>query len=268
MKDLPATISQQDLESYLKTALSFADTINETVNSIVSSGFEVEEKPDQSLVTSADKEAERVFREKVGKQFPEMGVIGEEFPDHNSDADFTWIVDPIDGTAEFARLMPTYGSIIALEYKKEPIVAVMDHPALNARFWASKGQGAYINGQKIEPSKCNNLKSARLAIAAKENFTRTGDEGKIFDDLTREFPHCRVFHSCYSHACAVSGAVDVCVDWNVKYWDLAASKLLIEEAGGSYELLRDKVVEDRGQIYSAVFGKPEAVEKVKEVLNL
>lgn len=268
MENLPASISVEDLENYLKAALSFADSINETVNSVISTGFDIEEKPDQSLVTTADKEAERVFRGLVSEQFPEMGVIGEEFPAHNEDSDFIWVVDPIDGTAEFARLMPTYGSIIALEYKGNPIVAVMDHPALNARFWAAKGQGAFINGKKISSTDCTNLKKARLAVAARENFTRTGDEGNLFEALTKDFPNCRVFHSCYSHACAVSGAVDVGVDWNVKYWDLAATKLLIEESGGTYELLRDQVVEDRGQVLCAVFGKPRAVEKVKETLKL
>lgn len=256
-----------ELQGHLDIALKAMDEIHRAVTLTLDAGFDVEEKIDSSLVTTADLEGEKAFRKFIAKAYPDHGIIGEEFPPENSHSDYQWIVDPIDGTAEFARGLPTYGSIVALHYKNEPVVGVMDHPQLNIRAWAAKGLGAFKNKSKQTIQNDAKLNHQRLAVAAKENFQRLGDESKIFDQLTTKFPHVRVFHSCFSHTCALIDGVDVTVDWNVNLWDMAATKILIEEAGGKYQILKQREHPEKGTLYCTAFGKSPLVDEIAALVE-
>ena len=117
MSDPREEISAEACRELLAAALELADLCAETTASIVATGFQISKKADESLVTTADVETEKAFRERVGERFPEMGVLGEELGESGAGADFRWVIDPVDGTAEFARHVPLYGCIIGLHYK-------------------------------------------------------------------------------------------------------------------------------------------------------
>ncbi|MDX1528168.1 MAG: inositol monophosphatase family protein, partial [Gammaproteobacteria bacterium] len=122
-----------ELRTYLDAALRYADRCRDVISKTRNEGVEIDAKPDLSLVTSADLAAERAIREAVEAEFPEMGIIGEEFGASKPKAPFKWIIDPVDGTADFARGLPTWGSIIGLFFEGSPIVGVIDHPDLGFR---------------------------------------------------------------------------------------------------------------------------------------
>ena len=264
-------ISLKERRLYLAKALEFAKETRSVIKSVITSGFTITSKPDKSLVTTADIEAEKVFREKVAEAFPDFGVIGEELGTSNPEADFQWIIDPIDGSSELANGMPLYGTIIGLHYKGQPLIGVIDHPAFNSCCYAAYGLGTFCDGKRIF---LNDFETEifdgteRVATATRSNFMRYGDEGRIFDTLVKVHPNIRIYFCCYIHTCAITGAVDATVEWNVRIWDIAATQLLIEEAGGKYQSVRQTELPGVGTVYCAVFGKPKLVSEIVELLKL
>ncbi len=146
--DKRGEISLKERQLYLDKALEFAKETRAVIKSVIASGLEVTSKPDKSLVTTADIEAEKAFRAKVAEAFPDFGVIGEELGTSNPEADFQWIIDPIDGSSELANGIPLYGTIIGLHYKGQPLIGVIDHPAFNTCCYAAYGLGTFCDGKR------------------------------------------------------------------------------------------------------------------------
>ena len=264
-------ISLAERQQYLDKALEFAKETRSVIKSVIASGLKVTSKPDKSLVTTADIEAEKEFRVKVAQAFPDFGVIGEELGTSNPEADFQWIIDPIDGSSELAHGMPLYGTIIGLHYKGRPLIGVIDHPAFNSCCYAAYGLGTFCDGKRVF---LNDFETEtfdgteRVATATRSNFMRYGDESYLFDALVEAHPNIRIYFCCYIHTCAITGAVDATVEWNVRIWDMAATQLLIEEAGGKYQSVRQTEQPGVGTVYCAVFGKPKLVSEIVELLKL
>jgi fructose-1,6-bisphosphatase/inositol monophosphatase family enzyme len=216
-----------------------------------------------------DHAIERRLRELIAEQFPNHGVVGEEYPPHQSESAFQWILDPIDGTEELIHGIPTWGAMVALHHEGVPVVGLIDHPALDVRASAGVGLGAWHNGRRIrlrEPAVPTRPEAVRLVMSARLNFVRGTDEGHVFDTLTRRFPNHRIYRAAYAHTAVVTGAADAMVDAHNAIWDLAASQVLIEEAGGAYVVVRD-VARPEGRMLSAVFGRRDVVEQVLPVFQ-
>jgi len=260
-----ARIPRADVERYHAAAVEMADEARRIVEPAIERGFEVETKPDASLVTDIDHAVERRFRELIGRWFPDHGVIGEEYPPTHPESAFQWILDPIDGTEEFVHGVPTFGTMLALHYRGVPLVGVIDHPALAIRVHAGVGLGTYRNGQRISltdaPASVR-PEGVRLVLSARLNFTRHVDEGHLFEALTRAYPNHRIYRAAYAHTVVVTGAADAMVDMHNRVWDLAPSQVLIEEARGRYAVVRDFPGPDGGRLLSAVFGKPAIVDRL------
>ena len=271
IEDKREEISLKERQLYLDKALEFTKECRLVIKSAISSGLKVTSKPDRSLVTTADIEAEKVFREKVAEAFPEFGVIGEELGASNPEADFQWIIDPIDGSSELAKGMPLYGTIIGLHYKGQPLIGIIDNPSLNSCCYGGYGLGTFCDGKRFI---LNDFETEtfdgteRVATATRSNFMRYGDEGYLFDMLAQAHPNIRIYYCCYNHACAITGAVDATVEWNIRLWDIAATQLLIEEAGGEYQCVRQTEQPGVGTVYCAVFGKPKLVSAIVKLWKL
>ena len=262
-------IEAAKLRTYLDAALRYADCCREVISSTRSKGFEINAKPDLSIVTSADLAAERAFRELVEADFPEMGIVGEEFGATKPQAPFKWIIDPVDGTADFARGLPTWGSIIGLFFEGEPIVGVIDHPDLDLRVHAAFGLGARCNGQRIELEEDESGRDAlsgRVGLPSRSNFTRCSDDGHVFDALARWHPDFRVLRTCLTHSFAATGQLDAALEWDVQVWDLAATRIIVEEAGGRYVCVRERGQAGGSTLYCAVFGRPALVHRIALML--
>ena len=270
MTDPREEVSTDRRRELLDAALALADLCAETTASIVDSGFDVSKKADDSIVTTADVETERAFRKRVKERFPDMGVLGEELGDSDQSSDFRWVIDPIDGTAEFARHLPLYGCIIGLYYKEQPLLGVIDHQAMGVRCHAAHGLGAFAKGGRLHIDDCGPGEEgagARIGLPSLGGFLRPTDSAPVFRAVVDAYPNFRVYHTCYAHTLAATGGLDAAMEWNTPLWDLAATQILIEEAGGRYRWLKDTELPGKGRFYSAVFGKPAIVDRLVEIIE-
>lgn len=252
--------SLADRRSLLKAALGFADGSNRVIRRALARGFRVRVKADDSFVTDADLAAERALRAAIIRRFPDHGIVGEEFPARNARAEFQWILDPIDGTLSFTRGIPLFGTIVGLHHRGRPMAGVIDHPALVRRSWAGLGLGAFADGKRLrlrDLSPGAKVEDELIATCDRKQFGRFMKQ-RLFDRLAREHSQLRVYSDCFGHTLAARGSVGAMVDYGIKIWDIAASQLLIEEAGGRWaaQALPSR---EYGSIYNVVLGKPRVV---------
>ncbi|MCB1740415.1 MAG: inositol monophosphatase [Gammaproteobacteria bacterium] len=263
-------LDERTRRKLLEAAIDMADAMRARIEHVMAEGFQVQAKADTSLVTTADIEAEKTFRAWVEARFPEHGVIGEEFGRSRDDAEFVWVVDPVDGTAEFARDVPFWGSIIGLFHQGLPLLGVIDHPALGVRCHATHGLGAYLGHRRLQ---LGDLSAAELegrvrtGTPSKVNYAKRAGHGALFDALCDRHPNIRVLHTCYTHTQAACGGLDAAIEWNAPIWDVGASQILVEEAGGCFESMR--VYRDAGDepLHCVVFGKPALVASIVEAFE-
>jgi fructose-1,6-bisphosphatase/inositol monophosphatase family enzyme len=261
----PGPLPPAAIERYHAAALELADEARRIIAPAARTAQAVEAKADASPVTAVDRAVEQRLRELLGRWFPDHGVIGEEYPATRPDSPLQWIIDPIDGTEEFIHGIPTFGTMLALHHRGVGVVGVIDHPVLDLRVHAAAGRGAYRNGDRIhldDGAGVGRPRAVRLVLSARLNFTRHVDEGHLFEALTRTYPNHRIYRAAYAHTAVVSGAADVMVDMHNHVWDLAPSQVLVEEAGGRYQVVRRFAMDEGGPLISAVFGRPAAVEQV------
>jgi histidinol-phosphatase len=195
-------------------------------------GFEVMIKPDATPVTQADREAERVIVEILGRAFPEHGVLGEEFGGEGS-RETRWIIDPIDGTKNFVRRVPLWATLIALEEHGEITVGVVYNPVTGDLYTARRGDGAFLNGERLHVSGETSLSRAFLLHAGLGTVRHAGrwDEFMRLVDATERQ---RGFGDYSGYSLVAEGKAEIYAELDLKPWDLAPCKLLVEEAGGRF----------------------------------
>jgi histidinol-phosphatase len=219
-------------------------------------------KADQSYVTDADLRTELALRRAISRAFPSHGILGEEFPSVHADSAYQWILDPIDGTLSFTHGIPFFGTLIALQFHGRPVATAIDQPALGLRYTAGLGLGAYRNGRRVrlrDLDRGEKLDREVIASAERSRFARCG-RAKRFDRLQRAHPVVRTYADCLGHTLAVEGRVGAMVDYGIRLWDIAASELLVREAGGRWVEVYRKPRAPRDAVYGVIFGKPRVVE--------
>jgi histidinol-phosphatase len=204
----------------------------------------VETKPDLTPVTDADKAVERALRERIARERPGDGVLGEEEGD--SGGSIRWIVDPIDGTKNFSRGIPVWATLIALEREGEIVCGVASAPALGHRWWAARGEGAYRDGERLHVSKVPRLDEATVSCAYARDLA-------VFEPLVW---HARGFGDFWQHMLVAEGAVDIAVDAALARWDVAALEPIVTEAGGRLDALPNgQSVSTNGRLHDAAFSR-------------
>lgn len=253
---------------YLKSAFAVIEEIKTLIMDYYNKGFESEEKSDTTLVTQADLAAEKRLREFVEKHYPDHGVIGEEFPNSNPNSEFQWIIDPIDGTQNFAHYIPTFGTILSLYYQGKAVLGIIDHPALNIRYHSSKGEGVFCNGKKltIKDDKLPLQKNEVLGLATRGMFGRTKHE-HVFDEIVKFHESHRIYYDVFSTSLAISGGLAVMVEYNCTLWDISCTELMISEAGGLYVTTNSVPRENLPPRISAVYGRPTAVNQTVDFIR-
>jgi fructose-1,6-bisphosphatase/inositol monophosphatase family enzyme len=265
------SLSITECRLFLEAARKFVVEARNVLCSVSRSSVSVENKNDGSLVTDIDRRVERLLLKLIQKRYPDHGFLGEESGAVNDDAELQWLVDPIDGSEEFVRALPFYGTVLALNYRGRPIAGVIDHPELGICCSAAFGLGAFRNGQRLSMRHTPNESIGRkplLVIPAREDFVQHVDESAVFNQITAEYPNHRIFRTCYGHTCVVLGYADAAIEYSVRAWDLAATQLLIEEAGGRYEQIREVGVPAVGRFYGAVFGEQRIVNCLSRLLMI
>lgn len=255
------------LEAYLAFARELADTARAMTRCALAAGLKAELKPDRSYVTALDRDIERALREAIAQTYPAHGVLGEEFGATRAQAEYQWLLDPVDGTDNLAHGTPTFGTIIGLHRAGVPQVAIIDHPALDLRYSAARGQGTYCNDKRVHIDDFAHVTGGEdiVITTAPENFAKTGDL-PVLTRLQEAFPNTRVYRDCFAHTRVAQGSAAAMVEFNVQAWDMAAAPLLVQEAGGVYREIAWPRRAGLGY-YHAVFGRADAVAALCRIIE-
>jgi histidinol-phosphatase len=200
--------------------------------------LEVSTKPDRTPVTEADLAVERAIRDRLAEARPADGVLGEEFGAVGS-TQRQWIVDPIDGTSNFLRGVPVWGTLIALAVDGDPVVGVASSPAMGRRWWASRGQGAWTTDapggepRRIRVSGVHELEHASLSFQSLAQWREAGYLDRLLS-LAERVWRDRAYGDLWAYTLLAEGLIDVAAEFDVKTYDLAALIPIVEEAGGRF----------------------------------
>lgn len=208
-------------------------------------GVEVDLKTDGSPVTRADREAEQHLRRRLAARYPADGVVGEEFGIERPDAARRWILDPIDGTKSFARGVPLYGVMLALEVEGISVLGVLHFPALNETIWATRGDACWWNGRPARVSSVDTLARAVVLTSDVNGMDRAG-HGAAFRRVTQRCAYTRTWGDCYGHALVATGRAEAIFDPKLALWDAAPLLPIIEMAGGSFTTLDGRATHTGG----------------------
>ena len=212
------------------------------------------EKLDKSPVTLADQEIEELIRLNIKKQYPDHGIIGEEYEDVNPSAKYKWIIDPIDGTSSFIIGRPIFGTLIALTYDNNPIIGVLDQPISNERWIGISEIGSYFfntqltkisdyfnfitsnKAQKITSRSIDSINDSVMCSSSPFYFKDQNDQ-KILQHLISLTKYQKIGGiiyggDCYSFVCLAMGFVDIIIEPGLQNYDYAATQIIIEMAGG------------------------------------
>lgn len=203
-------------------------------------------------VTEADRAAETVIRRLIAEHFPTHGVRGEEFADDKPDADYVWVVDPIDGTRSFICGLPVWGTLIGLMQGGEPAMGVMNQPYTGEMFIGDGGQ-AHLKGprgtRELRASRCERLGDAYLMTTDPRLFK--GDEAAPYARVEAATRLARYGTDCYAYAMLASGTVDLVIETGLKPYDIVALIPIIEGAGGIITTWDGASAKDGGRIVAA-----------------
>jgi len=217
---------QNEMIDYFK---SFIEEIASASSSIIMSYFRksvaVDTKKDNSPVTIADREAEKYLRDRITGKFPDHGILGEEFENLNSDAEYTWVLDPIDGTKSFVSGAVTFGTLIGLLHKKKPVLGAIYLPALD-EFLIGDGNRTCLNGEIVKIRPCENLRDAILIT------TDPAELYRICPEIFKQIRFHRGFGDCYGYYLLATGFADIMIDSQMSPWDLLPLIPIIRGAGG------------------------------------
>jgi histidinol-phosphatase len=218
------------LEEELAFANDLADRAGEIAMAMFGHEFEVRLKPDRTPVTDADIAIERMIRDAVRERFPDDAVLGEE-GGLEGRGKRRWIVDPIDGTKNFADGIQIWASLIALAVDDEPVVGVVSAPALGERYEATRGGGARLNGTPISVSRADRISRASVLYAGVGDWL-DGPYSTPIRDLLREARRDRGFGDFWGHMLVARGSADVMLEPELATWDFAALEVVVRETGG------------------------------------
>jgi inositol-phosphate phosphatase/L-galactose 1-phosphate phosphatase/histidinol-phosphatase len=216
--------------SFVTLAHSLADAVRPIAARYFRTPVSVDDKSDASPVTIADREAEAAMRAILSKQVPEHGVYGEEHGVERADAEYVWVLDPIDGTRAFITGLPIFGTLIALLHKGVPVLGIIDQPILKERWLGVAGQPSTFNGKPIAVRACPTLDRAYMYSTSPIMFS--GDWARKHEALTTAVKLFRWGGDCYAYGLLASGHVDLVVESALKLYDYAALAPVITGAGG------------------------------------
>ena len=197
-----------------------------------------------SIVTKADIESEKKIIEIILEKFPNHNTLGEETGFRNRNSEFTWVIDPLDGTSNFAAGLPWFGEIICVLKNDIPFMAGCFLPVQNEIYLAEKGKGAFRNGDKIKVSSETELKNilAAYSLDYSDEPGKTESEAKVIQHLVSKIRNLRSTNCLIDLCYTADGKLGACINQTTKIWDIAAPGLIIEEAGG-------KVTDFNGNIF-------------------
>jgi len=222
-----------ELELLLDFSVEIARAAGEITYRHFKGSFVAGRKPDQSFVTVADREAERYLRSRIEKTFPDDTILGEEEAEKTGKSNRRWILDPIDGTYSFVHRVPLYGVLIGLEIDGEPVLGVVNLPALGELVYGARGVGCFWNDVPAHVSSTASLEEALLLATDFGTCDRYGF-GRAAEILQKQVHARRTWGDAYGHILVATGRADIMLDPIMNVWDCAALLPIVEEAGGTF----------------------------------
>jgi histidinol phosphatase-like enzyme (inositol monophosphatase family) len=195
-----------------------------------SADLKVDLKDDQSPVTAADKGAEELMRDHIARKFPSHGVVGEEYGADRGDAEFVWLLDPIDGTKSFTASVPLFGTLIALVHNGQPALGCIHQPILG-QLLVGDNVSATLNGAPVRTRQTASIEEATLLSTDPSNLAKFPG-GRGYQDLMGKARLARTWGDCYGYLLVATGKADVMYDPIMNPWDIAALVPIIKGAGG------------------------------------
>ena len=273
---MTATLSLPDTSTEIGAALEVALAACDDADAISLASFreviEVQAKPDASFVTAADTAVERTVRERIARAFPGHGLVGEEYGEELSESGRRWIIDPIDGTHNYMRGVPIYATLLALEIDGELAVGVVSAPALHRRWFSWQGGGAWAvdtipggwdrgSATQISVSGVDGLAAASVVYSSYTSITDSG-MAPGFADLLGAVWRDRGLGDFYGYMLVAEGAAEAMVEAELKIWDLAAPRAVMEHAGahvtdleGGRDMPARGVLATNGRLHDTVLAR-------------
>ena len=219
------------MDKRLEVAIAAAQAAGEIALRYFRTRLTVDYKSDRSPVTQADRECEQCIIEVLRQSFPDYGIVGEEFGERGGGARPKWIIDPIDGTKNFIRGVPYFAALIGLEEDGEVTTGVIYAPAVDDLLYAQKGTGAFDRNGRLRVSSVGALRDGTVVFGGLDIFRKAG-RWDGFERLVWASGRQRGFGDYFGHTFVARGQAEAMVELDLKPWDLAAVKIIIEEAGG------------------------------------
>ena len=233
---------EAELDTWLAFALACCDVADEIALGHFRRDLVIETKPDRTFVTQADQAIEHAIRDRIAAAYPDHGLVGEEYGTQDGQGSVRWYIDPIDGTHNFMRGVPLFGTLLAAERDGELVAGVMSAPALGSRWYARRGGGAWAvdalgpgagERRRIGVSHVAALADAQVLHASADEIAASG-LAPGFPTLVRESWRDRGFGDFWGYALVAEGAAEAMVEVGPYSWDLAAPSVIVEEAGGRF----------------------------------
>jgi len=218
-------------DAFIALAERLAEASGPVVRRYFRAELDVEAKQDASPVTIADREAEAAMRNLLEQAYPEHGIFGEEHGFVRTDAEYAWVLDPIDGTKAFVTGMPIFGTLIAVMRDGAPILGVIDQPVLGERWIGAAGRPTTLNGAPAHTQAAARLSSVRHYATHPDMFVHGDDRAKV-DGLIAQVRQSRYGGDCYAYGLLASGHIDLITEACLKIYDFMALVPVIEGAGG------------------------------------
>jgi len=211
-------------------AQELADASAAIIRQYFRTDYIVESKADDSPVTIADRNAETIMRTMIMKRYPDHGILGEEYGHHQPDADYQWVLDPIDGTKAFVSHSYLFGTLIALLKDGQPILGVINHPLLNDFLIGMNGK-TWLNGRQVRVRPCTQIEEAVL-LSSPYWTVFEYQNGPAFEALSKRVQRHNNWGDCHGYYVVATGGADIMADPIMNPWDLLALIPIIEGAGG------------------------------------
>jgi inositol-phosphate phosphatase/L-galactose 1-phosphate phosphatase/histidinol-phosphatase len=219
-----------ELDRFLALAVELADAAGSAIRPYFRTALAVDDKADLSPVTAADRAAEAAMRRLINARFPQHGIIGEEYGPERADADFVWVLDPIDGTKSFISGVPLFGTLIALTTQGEPILGVIDQPVSRERWVGARGHRTRFGDRLARCRPCPDLAAATLFATTPDMFD--GADRAAFVRVAGAAKLVRYGADCYAYGLVALGCIDLVVEASLKPYDFAAMAPIVAGAGG------------------------------------
>lgn len=218
-------------QDFVDLANRLADASRPILNSYYRRKLDVDIKSDASPVTRADREAEAAIRALINAAFPHHGIFGEEFGKERADAEYLWVLDPLDGTRAFVTGRPTFGTLIALTRNGAPLLGLIDMPVLGDRWIGAAGRPTTLNGESVHARPCGTLGEAYLSASIPLMFD-TPEKRAKFEAVQAKARSTTFGGDCYQYGMVATGFLDIVIECSLVEYDYLALTPIIEGAGG------------------------------------